>query len=393
MEKRSLFQKIFGAKRQDEQGYQRFELISGTGTTFYSWKGNTFESDIVRSAIRPKANAIGKLNAKHLRGDGESLKINPDPYIREILERPNPYMSMQDFLMKMVYQRELNHNAFAYVKRDENFYPLEVYPIPYNSVELIEKAGELFLKFRFVTGKYIVAPYEDIIHLRKDFNDNDFFGETGTTALKNIMEIINTTDQGVVNAVKNSAVIKWILMFKSILQPKDVQMQIEEFTKNYLTLTNTGGAVPSDPRYELKQVEDKNYVPNAAQMKEAIQRLFSYFGVNDRIVQNKYTEDDWNAFYESEIEPVVIQLTNAFTKAFFSIRERGFKNRIVFEANNLAYASMNTKLRLVQMVDRGALTPNQWRYIMNLGPIEGGDKPLRRLDTVQVNENGGDEDE
>lgn len=135
-------------------------------------------------------------------------------------------------------------------------------------------------------------------------------------------------------------------------------------------------------------------MPNAAQMDRTVQRLYAYFGVNEVIVQNKYTEDEWNAFYESEIEPIAIQFSNAFTQAFFSPREIGFGNRIIFEASSLQYASMQTKLNLVQMVDRGAMTPNEWRAVLNLGPIEGGDKPIRRLDTApvgqaeEVNNNG-----
>lgn len=384
MEKRSMFSKIFGNKKPTDPAMKRFQLINNSTTSFYSWNGKIFESDIVRSAIRPKANAIGKLNAKHIRGFKEDMRINPDAYIKEILEQPNPYMSMQDFLSKMTFQREINHNAFAYIKRDDLGRPFEVYPIPYSGVELLEKDDMLFLKFMFRTGQYIVASYDDIIHLRKDFNDHDFYGESGTIALNNIMEVINTTDQGIVNAVKNSAIIKWILKFKSVLQPKDKEMQVKEFVSNYLSISNDGGAAASDPRYDLEQVKDNNYIPNAAQMKESIQRLYSYFGVNDAIVQNKFTEDQWNAFYESELEPIAIQLSNAFTRAFFSRRERGFGNRIVFEASNLAYASMSTKLALVQMVDRGALTPNEWRLVLNLGPIEGGDKPIRRLDTAEV---------
>jgi len=54
---------------------------------------------------------------------------------------------------------------------------------------------------------------------------------------------------------------------------------------------------------------------------------------------------------------------------------------------------MKTKLGLVAMVDRGALTPNEWRRIMNLAPTEGGDKPIRRLDTIPVSERGGDDGE
>ena len=58
------------------------------------------------------------------------------------------------------------------------------------------------------------------------------------------------------------------------------------------------------------------------------------------------------------------------------------------DSTSLQYASMASKLNLVQMVDRGALTPNEWRQILNLSPIEGGDKPIRRLDTQVVKEGG-----
>ena len=79
-----------------------------------------------------------------------------------------------------------------------------------------------------------------------------------------------------------------------------------------------------------------------------------------------------------------MQLSNEFTRKLFTRRERGFGNKIVFEASNLQYASISTKLNLVQMVDRGALTPNEWREALNLHPIEGGDEPIRRLDTAVV---------
>ena len=245
-------------------------------------------------------------------------------------------------------------------------------------------------------GKYMTVPYFDLIHLRKDFYKNDFFGESGVAALKNIMEVIVTTDQGIVNAVKNSAVIKWILKFKSVLQPKDVEMQVKEFIKNYLSISNEGGAAASDPRYDLEQVKDNNYVPNALQMKEAIQRLYGYFGVNDAIVQNKYKEDEWTAFYESELEPIVIQLSEAFTAVFFTGKEIGLNNKIVFEPTNLTFASMQTKLRLVDLLDRGIMNANEIRQILNMPPVEGGDEYVRRLDTAPINgkiENETDEED
>jgi len=383
LEKRSLFSRVFSGKTEPKET-QRVEMINSSTTTFYVWDGNLFNSDIVRSAIRPKANAIGKCNVMHVVGSGEKTKINSVAWIKQILEQPNPYMSMQDFLMKMVFQREITHNAFAYIKKDMQGYPLEVYPVPYSSVELVEKNDIIFVKFQFMGGKRMTVPYEDLIHLRKDFYSHDFFGDEGIAATSKIMEVINTTDQGVVAAIKNSALIKWIMKFNTILQPIDQQKQIDDFTNNYLKVEKGSGVVLSDARFDLSQVKNENYVPNASQMDRAIQRLYSYFGVNDDIVQNKWNEDKWNSFYEGELEPIIIQIANGMTKGFFSIRERGFGNKIILESNNLAYASITTKLSLVSMVDRGAMTPNKWCEIMNLGPVEGGDKPIRRLDTALV---------
>ena len=87
-------------------------------------------------------------------------------------------------------------------------------------------------------------------------------------------------------------------------------------------------------------------------------------------------------------------MSDEFTRKLFTPRERQAGHRITFGANSLQYASMTTKLNLLQMVDRGALTPNEWREILNMPPIEGGDTPVRRLDTAPTTETvGGGEKE
>ena len=45
---------------------------------------------------------------------------------------------------------------------------------------------------------------------------------------------------------------------------------------------------------------------------------------------------------------------------------------------------MSTKLALQAMVDRGAMLPNEWRAVLGLAPVAGGDEPIRRLDTQPV---------
>lgn len=80
------------------------------------------------------------------------------------------------------------------------------------------------------------------------------------------------------------------------------------------------------------------------------------------------------------------QMAGEYTRKLFSRRERGHGNKIYFDAGNLHCASLSTKLALQAMVDRGALTPNEWRATLNLSPVPDGDKPLRRLDTQTVNQ-------
>jgi len=206
------------------------------------------------------------------------------------------------------------------------------------------------------------------------------------------MDVVNTTDQGIIRAIKNSSIIQWLLKFTNSLRPEDLQKQATDFANNYLSINSASvGVAAVDSKAEAVRVEPKDYVPNAAQMDRTTKRIYSFFNTNEKIVQSNFTEDEFTAYFESEIEPDEIQLSNEFTRKIFTRRERGHGNRIYFEASNLQYASAKTKLGLQAMVDRGALTPNEWRAVLNLAPLPGGDNPIRRLDTQPTEESGGDE--
>lgn len=366
-----------------------YKLITDNGGGYYSYNGNLYQSDIVRAAIRPKVQAIGKTIAKHIRSDQNGIKVNPDAYMRFLLEEPNPYMTGQMLQEKLAVQLELNNNAFAYINRDENGYPLEIYPITAVNAEALQNdSGELFLKFTLRTGKTVNFRYTDIIHLRKDFNTNEIFGDSPAPALTPLMEIVTTTDQGIVKAIKNSNIIKWLLKFNQTLRPEDIKKHTKDFVDSFLNIetSETGGAAATDAKMDAVQVDPKDYVPNAAQMDRTVQRIYSFFNTNEDIVQGKYDENKWISYYEASIEPVIVQLSGEYTRKLFSRRERGFGNKILFESSNLSFASMQTKLNLVQYVDRGIMTPNEVRSILSFAPIDGGDTPIRRLDTRPTTE-------
>lgn len=372
----------------------RVELLRDVGNGFYSWNGQLFKSEPIRACVRPLVTAAGKLAGKQIRETKDGILENPDLYVKMLLEEPNPLMGGQVFQEKLAGQWYVNNNAFAYISRDANGYANEIYPIDAYSVEAIyDKSMNLFLKFSLVNGKQVTYPYGDVAHLRRDFCDNDIFGAGNSEILKPLMDVVVATDQSIIAAIKNSGIIKWLLKFTRNLTPEDLEKRAAAFSKSYLDSTVEGssiGVAATDTNADVVQVEPKDYVPNALIMDRIMKRLHSYFNTNEKIVMSSYNEDEWNSFYESVVEPFSQQLSQELTRKIFSRRERGFGNKIVYDASSLQYASMKTKLGLVQMVDRGAMTPNEWRRVMNLSGIEGGDKAIRRLDTAVVSTKGGE---
>lgn len=368
-----------------------YKMIEDKGNGFFAWNGNMYKSDIVRASIRPKVRAIGKTVAKHIRNDVNGLKVNPEPYMRILLHEPNPYMTMQQLLERTITHLELNNNAFIYIERDEFGYPMALYPVTSSSVEMIsDKGNNLYYRFDLNGGKRVTFRQEDVIHLGKDYNENEFFGENNGEALAGLMEIVSTVDQGIIKAIKNSNVIRWLLKFNQTLRPEDLKKQSKQFVDDFLSSDSESiGAAATDAKMDAQQIDPKDYVPNEGQITNTVKRIYSYFNTNEKIISSDYDENNWIAYYENAIEPDVIQLSNLFTRKLFTRKERAFGNKIVFESNNLSFASMQTKLQLVQMVDRGALTPNEWREILHLAPIEGGDRALLRLDTAPVSTSEG----
>lgn len=371
--------------KNEKNAKEVMKMVTTWGEHYYAWNGRLYDSDIVRSCIRPKVKAVGKLVAKHIRQDAKGLTVNPDANIRFILSEPNPFMTGQMFQEKVATQLCLNNNAFILVIKDDNGKPMQLYPIPCVLCETQYINDELYLKFQYRNGKSNTFRYDQIIHLRQDFNEHDIFGESPAKALSSMMEVIGTIDQGIIKAVKNSGIIRWLLKFTQSLRPEDIKENVKNFVDNYLNFeSDTFGAAGVDTKADAIRIEPKDFVPNAAQTQETIKRIYSFFNTNEKIVQSKWNEDEWNAYYEAEIEPLAIQLGETYSVRLFSRKERGHGNKIVFTASNLQCASLSTKLAFVSMVDRGAMTPNEWRETMNMAPIADGDKPIRRLDTQVV---------
>lgn len=395
MEKRSLLQRLFGRFQRDQRrDLSQVQVMAGYTPFFSPWGGHPYQADVVRAAVDAIARNGAKLKATHVRRVKGDVYV-PDSNMERVLRiRPNPRMSAYDLQYKLITTAMLDNNAFAYPQWERGQLAA-VWPVSCMAAEFLEdESGRLFVQFYFADGGIVVLPYEDVIHIRRHFYDNDLLGDSNQP-INSTLSAIHTTNEGLAEAVKTSTHLRGILKFQGMLKESDIEKQRQRFVREYLTVQNTGGIAALDAKADYEELKNQPIVINAGQMRELRDAVFRYFGVSDAIVMGKYTEDQWNSFYESTIEPLAIQMSQEFTTKLFTDRERGHGNEIIFEANRLQYASVRTKLALVQLVDRGAMTPNEWREAFNLGPIKGGDEPIRRLDTRPVAEDdvkGGDDD-
>lgn len=338
---------------------------------FSGSSGNLYANEVARACIRTLAEHTSKANVKVMQ-DGKAS----NPQLQRMIQyKPNMYMNGKDFLYKVRTLLEIHNIAFIYIKRDDAGRCAGLYPMPKATYQAIEHNDELFIEFRFDNGNKMIHGWDDLAVLRKDYNRSDIFGDSNTAILTSL-DLLNTTNEGMANAIKSTANLRGILKStKAMLSDDDVKRQKERFVSDYLGMTNTSGIASLDATLEFVPVTLQPQIANYKNVEELRNNIYRYFGVNEDAIMSRISGDTWEAFYEARIEPVLLALGLELTNKIFSPRERGFSNEIVFESNRMQYMSTANKLALVTMVDRMAMTPNEWREVMNMAPVAWGDKP------------------
>lgn len=235
--------------------------------------------------------------------------------------------------------------------------------------------------------------WEDLIVLRKDYAESDIGGEDNTPIL-NTLELIQTSNESIQNAVKSTANLRGILKStKSMLDPKDTKRIKEDFVRDYMDPTSGDGIGALDATTEFQQVNISPTITGWTTMREFRENVYRYYGVNDSILMGTATPEQMQTFYELRIEPFLVALSLEMTSKVFTQREIAFGNYITFDSSTTQFMSMSDKLNLQAVVDRGAMSINEWREVLNLPAIEGGDTFVRRLDTAPVSDTEVQEDE
>lgn len=388
MEFRNLIDTIFNVKptQIDSNKYTNAQLINSYTNFITNYNAEIYNDLAVRSCVDTIARHVAKLKPVHIIQDDNGRNTQKSAINNLLANRPNIYMSTSDFLYKVASQLLYYGNAFVYIQKDNKQNINGFYPIDFTSCELKEYDNNLYLKFNFNNAKNIVIPYTDIIHIRRNYSTHDLLGQDAYKPLLETLTNLSKSRQSISNKVENGGKISGILKLSGMVSQSEWKTKAELFADWFKSSTSkSGGVATIDSTADFIPISTKAESAEEAQLKYLQSEVYSYFGINEAIVNGSYNETEWQAFYESIIEGIKIQLSQEFTAKVFTEKEKEYGNIIDFNSNRLTYASTTNKVNMVKELGAlGLLTTNEARELFDLPPVEDGDKRLVSLNYINA---------
>lgn len=391
----------FWNKRSDvagEKSKSKMIPFNVEAWSYRSFKGDLTKLDIIASSIDALARNIGKIELKSVQKKKNTVVVTDlTSDIARVLKKPNPFMTSYDFLYKLASLYYLSNNVFIWPEYDKTGTLVALWPVNYTSFTLKKTDNDILIaQFQMNYFKTYTVPYSQLIHLRNKFTTDDLFGDNNE-AMTPIAELANAQNQGIINGIKNSALIRGILKSVNIIKEEDMTKARDAFIRDNLSASNNGGVMVIDGKFDYQNIESKPYNIDADTLKEVKERIYSYFGVNEEFVQNKFTSEQYEAVYEGRIEPFAVMVSQALTFKLFTDRERGFGNVVEANMAKLKYQPMTVITRVITATNQlGLFTRDEYREMLGyppLGPERGGDEIMIAVNNMQADDYDEDKQE
>lgn len=358
-------------------------MMNGYAPLFTQFGTDIYASDVVQQALKCIVDEIKKLNPTHIRIiDNDPVPIEAST-IQHVLDNPNPLMSTSDFLEKVTWLLLLNYNAFILPifrtvvnpsTGESRRYYERLWPIKPTQVNFIEDAsGRLFVQFYFESGENTVVPYDDVIHIKYNYSINEYMGGdlTGQPDHRPLLETLKLNHallQGVAKAMNASYAINGIVKYNTMMDDGKMEQALIEL-EGKLNRSESG-FLPIDLKSEYIPMEHKSELVDPDTLKFIDEKILRNWGVPLAILTGDYTKEQYNAFYQKSLEPLIIAISQAFTQKLFTDREKSYGNRIKLYPKDLIFMTVEQTIEMVTLLSNtGALYENEKRTAFGLRPL------------------------
>jgi len=367
-----------------------WSTITEYAPVFTSYSGGIYEQELTRAAIDRFASACSKLKPE--------VAGSAKPRLRRAFETsPNQYTTWPRFLYRLATIVECDTTACVVPTFDgaDGETVVGIWPLKFALAEIVDYKGEPWVRFYLDDGEMIAIELRNVCFISKYQYQSDFFGSLNV--LESTMALIDAQAQAQKEAIKAGATIRFIGALEGQVRESDMEEKRKRFTDVNLSKNNTSGLLLYDQTFrDIRQIEPYSYTISAEEMERINESVYSYFGINEDILQNHFNEDHWDAYYEGRVEPFALQLSEGLTQMLYTQREVREGNRVMFSTNRLEYATSASKRNMIRdMLDRGVMSINEAREILQMPPVPDGDERVIRgeyIDATMLSSPTGDSD-
>ena len=357
--------------------------LDGWSPMFSQFGTDIYASDVVQQAIKCIVDEMKKLKPEHIRViDSDSVPAK-ESKIQSVLDDPNPLMTTSEFIEKTMWLLLLNYNAFIIPvyytwkdpKSNEERRKYEaLYPIKPSEVDFIEDAtGKLFVQFRFNNGEQTTIPYDDVIHLKYNYSVNTYmggneFGQPDRESLADTLILNRELLKGISKAMKASYAVNGVVKYNTMLDDGKTEQALHELERKLLN--SESGFLPLDLKADFTALPKAVALVDKPTLEFIDSKILRNWGVSLPILTGNFTKEQYEAFYQKTIEPLVISASQAFTKKLFTEREKAFGNQIKFYPKELVFMTVSQTLDMINILSpTGALFENEKRTALGLKPL------------------------
>ena len=380
------FSKLFKKSPKDT----RFAPSLDAYSPIYSQFGtNIYASDVVQQALKCIVDEMKKLNPMHIRYKG----TDPVPVkstIQDVLSEPNPLMTTSEFLEKVTWLLLLNYNVFIIptywtwedeetdasgkVRKVERRYYEALYPINPTQVDFIEDAsGRLFVSFFFRNGYHTTIAYDDVIHIRYNYSISQYMGgnemgQPNNEAILKTLELNEKLLKGIAKAMQASYTINGVIKYNTMMDSAKTDTAIKELERKLNASEN--GFLPLDLKADFMPLKKEAKIIDADTLKFVDEKILRHWKVPLCILLGDYTKEQYEAYFQSALEPLIKCFSQAFTKKLFTKREKAYGNRIELYPEDLIFMTISQKIEMVNLLaPTGAILENEKRTIFGMIPL------------------------
>lgn len=357
--------------------------LNGLVPVYSQFGTDIYASDVVQQALKCIADEMKKLMPTHIRYiDSDPVPITTST-VQAVLNDPNAIMTTSEFLEKIVWLLLLNYNAFVIptyrtwtdpVSGAEKRYYEALYPILPTEVDFIQdSSGRLYTKFYFANGSNTTIPYDDVIHIKYNYSVNQFMGGdwNGQPDHGPLLTTLQLNDQllkGVAKAMNASYAVNGVVKYNTLLDSGKTEKALQELTDHLQK--NESGFLPLDLKAEFIPLERDTHIVDADTIKFIDEKILRNWGVPLSILRGDFNKSQYAAFYQKTLEPMIITISQAFTKKMFTQREKSFGNKIYLYPKDLVFMTVDQTIEMVTLLaNTGAIFENEKRVAFGLRPL------------------------